>query len=258
MRIGISSAMYYGVLETEDAITEMQRYNIPCCEVFLETFSEYDAAFGKEIRSRLNGIDPVSMHVRGQHFEADILGKSARQREDGFGWLSRALDTGAEIGVKLYVYHGPQVLRGEFKPIVDWAADIARAASMARERGITMCWETVSWCALNSPDRVAEAAAACPDIGFVLDVKQVIETGYDLTTYVHAMGKRLLHVHALDYNAQGKHALPGCGRTDFPGLARALRELGYTGDVILEPYAWMARNEEEVARSIGYLRKVFG
>ncbi|MDR1568942.1 MAG: sugar phosphate isomerase/epimerase [Oscillospiraceae bacterium] len=257
MRVGVSSAIYYGLLKTEDAVVDMQKYNVPCCEVFLESFSEYDPSFGKLIRSRLNGIEAVSMHVRSQHFEADFLGKSIRQRRDGYDWLNRALDTGAEIGVKIYVYHGPQALRGERKPIIQWADDLNRAVEMAAARGIALCWETVSWCALNSPDRVTEAIGACPGIGFTLDIKQVIETGYDPLEYVRAMGGRLLHVHALDYDADGHHALPGKGRTDFFALADALRSIGYSGDVMLEPYSWMTADEDEMHASIEYLRNAF-
>ena len=258
MRIGLSSATYYGVMETENAVEDIRRFGVPCCEVFLETFSEYDTDFGRLVRSRLGDIEPVAVHARSQHFEADILGKSARQRTDGYYWFNRALDASAEIGVKLYVYHGPQALRGERRPISQWACDLRLAIELAARRGIELCWETVSWCALNAPDRVTEAISVCPDLCFTLDVKQAIETGYDPIDYVRAMGPRLRHVHVLDYDCVGRHALPGCGRTDFSALARELREIGYAGDVILEPYSWMARDENALRDSLDYLRCAFG
>jgi sugar phosphate isomerase/epimerase len=249
--------MYYGVWETEDAIQKMQSFQIPCCEVFLETFSEYDPAFGRLLRSRLGGMAPVSMHTRMQHFEADLLGQSPRQRSDAYKLFGQALDTGAALGVKHYVYHGPQAIRGKHWPIAAWGEDLAQIRAVAAERGIDFCWETVSWCALNTPDCVTEARSACPDMGFVLDVKQTLETGYDPFAFIQAMGPNLRHVHVLDRDADGRYVFPGRGRFDFPRLASILKTTGYAGDIILEPYSEMARDESALRASLAYLRELF-
>ena len=257
MRVGVTTACCYSVMETEDAVVDLQKYGVPCCEVFLETFTEYDPEFGKLIRGRLGGMEAVSIHCRTQHFDADFLGRSERQRKDGYFWLNRALDAGREIGAKIWVYHGPMVIRGKNRPIKHWAADLNRANELAMRRGLRLCWETVSWCAINSPGRVREAAEHCPDIGFVLDIKQVIETGFGTGEYIAAMGSRLKHVHALDYDANGNYALPGRGITDFAKLRDELLEVGYDGDIILEPYSEQAANEANMRASLDYLRGIF-
>lgn len=256
MNVGISTASYYSLLETEDAVREILKFNVSCCEVFLETYSEYSVDFGKLVKSRLNGMSAVSMHARTQHFETDIFGKSPRQKRDGFDWLRRALDAGHELGVKYYVYHGPMTIRSD-KPIAPLAEDIERANELATERGILLCWETVSWCAIHSPERLREAAECCPNIGFVIDIKQCIETGRDPAEFVRAAGSRAKHVHAMDYDARGVHALPGKGVTDFAKLKRELDAVGYGGSVILEPYAVHAQDETAMRESIEYLRRIF-
>ncbi|MDR0396411.1 MAG: sugar phosphate isomerase/epimerase [Oscillospiraceae bacterium] len=257
MRIGLTTGMYYSVMETEEALSYIGRFGVPCCEVFFETFSEYSTAFARELVSRLNGIEPVSMHTRTQHFETDLLGSSKRQRADGIDNFARALDAGAELGVKLYVYHGPMQIRGERKPIEKWRGALEYAAEMAAKRGIQLCWENVSWCALSDPERVEEAAEVCPRLGFVMDVKQAMQTRRDPLEYVKAMGKRLRHVHVLDKDEQGRPVLPGRGVYDFRRLADTLREMDYGGDVILEPYNELTRDEDALRSSLDYLRDIF-
>jgi len=249
--------MYYGTFETEDAVDKLNSMNIPCCEVFLQTFSEYSSRFGQLIRERLGSMQAVSMHVRMQHYQTDLLARSPRLRADSFDWFNRSLDAGAAFGAGIYVYHGPQVVRGERHNMERWGEGLAHARSLAAERNIDFCWETVSWCTLNAPDRVTEARRICPDMGFVLDIKQALETGYTPFEYIEAMGPNLRHVHAMDYDEQGNYALPGKGSFDFPKLATVLRECGYQGDIILEPYEEQARQDTKILESLMYLRDLF-
>ncbi|MDR2657928.1 MAG: sugar phosphate isomerase/epimerase [Oscillospiraceae bacterium] len=257
MRVGLTTGMYYGVMETEDALSYMHRFDVPCCEVFLESFCEYSTAFGRELKSRLGGMDPVSMHTRVQHFETDLLGQSKHQVADGIDNFARALDAGAELGAKLYVYHGPMSIRGERRPIAQWADALVYAVGMAAKRGIQLCWENVSWCIVNAPDRAIEAAEVCPSLGFVMDAKQALETQWDPVEYVKAMGSRLRHVHVLDKDEHGRSTLPGQGVYDFRRLADALRSMDYRGDVILEPYSALTRDEGALRASLDYLRSIF-
>jgi len=258
MRIGISTAAYYGRLETEDAAQRVASLGVPCCEVFLETYSEYSEGFGALVRKRLGAVEAVSIHAKTQHFETDIMGQSARQRADAFEMLERFYAAGKALGARLYVYHGPANMRGKAPRFSSWQEGIARAMDLGRAYGIELCFETVSWCWLNSPERVAEFLALWPDMRFVLDVKQVLELGQEPTLYVDTMGDRLSHVHILDYDANGRHVLPGRGVHDFRDLARALRGAGYRGDIILEPYAHVVTSDQALTDSIHWLRDTFG
>lgn len=257
MRIGLTSAAYYGQVETEHALDRIEKLGISCCEVFLETYSEYSGAFGALLAKRLHHTEAVSVHAKSQHFEADFLGQSARQREDAYRMLSGFLDAGQALGAGVYVYHGPANVRGAVPRIERWHEGIACAVEMAAQRGIDLAWETVSWCYLTSPSLVRAFRAQWPTLHFVLDTKQVYELGQDPLDYVDAMGDRLRHVHVLDFDADGRHVLPGKGVHDFRPLARALRETGYQGDVILEPYGSMMADDETLLASINWLRDVF-
>lgn len=257
MRIGLSTAAFYGRLETEEAAVRVAQLGLPCCEVFLETYSEYSADFGSLVRRNLGQTQAVSIHSKTQHFEGDLLGQSARQRRDALDMLDRFLDAGQALGAKIYVYHGPANLRGNLPAFSRWQDRIAAAIARCRERGILFAWETVSWCWLNTPERVGEFLSLWPEMYFVLDVKQVLELGQDPLDYVKAMGGRLCHVHILDYDDAGRHALPGRGVHDFRALAGALNSVGYRGDIILEPYAYILTNDQILLHSIDWLRETF-
>ena len=257
MRIGVSTAAYYGRMETEESAALIASLGVPCCEAFLQTESEYLPSFGLKLRQMAGGMNVVSVHNRTFHFESDLLGQSPRQRADGFLMLETFLQTAQLLGAHIYVYHGPPRLRGANPTLDRWQPFMEEAIARCKARGVRLCWETVSWAWLNSMERIDEFARRWPEVGFTLDVKQVMELGLEPARVADAMGDRLCHVHMLDFDENGRHALPGRGRSDFKAFSAALRANGYRGDIILEPYAGQTEDTGEVLRSLDWLRETF-
>lgn len=257
MTIGLSCAAFYGRMESEDQAAHLRAFPLDCCEVFLQTPSEYRAAFGRLVRQRLGGLPCASIHVKGTQFEPDLFGASARQREDAFATLRGALDAGQALGARWYVFHGPG---GAAAPITleSIRALPERFQAMqaeAQARGLEILWENVSWCALRRPEDVREAAARLPGLRFVLDIKQARRAGVEPFAMLEAMGGDIRHVHVLDWDASGRLCLPGQGVVDFDRLFGCLRALGYEGAVILEPYAAQAADEDALRRALDFLRE---
>jgi sugar phosphate isomerase/epimerase len=96
----------------------------------------------------------------------------------------------------------------------------------------------------------------CPELSFVLDIKQAIRAGVDPFAFLPVMGERLIHVHVLDFDQLGRLCLPGEGMFDFNRLRRELDAMDYQGDVILEPYASQTEDEHALHKSICYLRRI--
>ena len=257
MRIGMSTAAYYGRMETEESAALIASLGVPCCEAFLQTESEYLPSFGLKLRQMAGGMDVVSVHNRTFHFESDLLGQSPRQRADGFLMLETFLQTAQLLGAHVYVYHGPPRLRGANPTLDRWQPFMEEAIARCKARGVRLCWETVSWAWLNSMERIDEFARRWPEVGFTLDVKQVMELGLEPARVAERMGERLCHVHMLDYDENGRHALPGRGSSDFRAFSKALRAVEYQGDIILEPYAGQTEDTGEVLRSLEWLRETF-
>lgn len=259
MRLGLSSAAFYGGLETEESAAHLKGLPLDFCEIFLETRSEYGAAFGREVRRALDGLPCLSIHAQGIQFESALFGASPRQRRDAFETLTWVLDCGQALGARVLVFHGPPDLRGGLRPglIARLQETIAQVCALSGARGMYLGWENVSWCALKRPGDAAFLREACPELRFVLDIKQAYQAGEDPFDFLPVLGEKLCHVHVLDWDENGKLCLPGQGIFDFPRFRRELESIGYQGDILLEPYAAQAAGEAALLASLAYLREIF-
>jgi len=258
LKLGISTAAFYGRYEVEEAAAYISRLPVDCAEVFLQSFSEYSSAFGQLVRGELKTIPCTSVHPLGTSFENQLFSVSKRQEKDAFDIFRRVLDAGAQLGARVYVHHGrysPQITA------LPWnlsrnAEIISRMCETARQYDMVIGWENVYWCQLTEPSRVLEAKAALPQVRFTLDIKQAMRAGCDPIEFVHAMGDQLCNVHVCDWQEDGTLCLPGEGCFDFGALFEALREVGYDGPVIMEPYLKLIQSEEALERSIAFMRNI--
>lgn len=255
MNIGLSSAAFYGQMETEYAAGHLHEMSVDCCEIFLETPSEYSRSFGETVARCLQGVACVSVHAKGTQFEPDLFGRSHRQVEDAMGIFSGVCDAGQAMGARYYVFHGPAIFHHDMQPgnIHALQERFARMQEIAAGHGMEVLWENVSWCTLRTPEHVRQIKTLLPGVHFVLDVKQAFRSGVDWRDMVEAMGEDIRHVHVLDWNPQGELCLPGIGVVDWGEVICALRRVGYDGTVLLEPYERMSRDEIALQRSLDYL-----
>ena len=258
MKLGMSSAAFYGNGETEDQAARLLDYPLDTCEVFLQTYSEYSADFALLVKRRLAGLPCASVHPKGgTQFEQDLFGRSARQTRDAMGFYERVCEAGEALGARYYVLHGPFSVSGRLRvgQIHQLRERVLRIRAAAEKHGMELLWENVHWCALRGPEDVREMADILPEQRFVLDVKQAYRAGTTPFKVLEAMGAGVRHVHVLDVDASGGLCLPGQGVTDWRALMRELRDRDYQGALILEPYEWMARDPETLRRSLDFLRE---
>ena len=256
MKLGMSTAAYYGRMETEEAGALLATMRLDCCEVFLECGSEYTAAFGVEVSRALGGLPVYSVHPTGTQFEGALFGRSPRERADALRLFEGVLAAGRALGAGLYVFHGiPDFHRRGTGPNMPFIADVARGlCACALGYGMRLAWENVWWCQMSRPEHVAMVRDALPDAHFVLDIKQALHIGLDPLDFLPVMGERLVNVHVCDFDASGALCLPGQGTVDFAALFRALRDHGYDGPVILEPYAHLFSKQSEIEAALAALR----
>lgn len=259
MTVGLSSAAFFGRMDTEDQAAKVREFPVQCCEVFLQTGSEYTAAFGHLVRERLQGVNCVSVHAMSSQFESELFSIYHRQAEDALRQFEGVCAAGQAMGARYYVLHGRAgyVSPAKVQSIPNLQQTMARLHKTAASCGLEVLWENVSWCALRSVEDVLWVRQMLPEQRFVMDVKQAYRTGQDPQAMIRAMGDRLAHVHVLDQSGDGTLCLPGEGVTDWTGMAEALRSIGYGGAVILEPYERHTRDEDALRRSLAYLRQVF-
>ena len=257
MKLGLSTAAFYGRWETEEAAKRIGGMPVDCAEAFLQTGSEYERSFARLVRENFGPVRCTSVHPSGIQFENQMFGRSQRQRQDAFDAFCRVLDATAELGASYYVYHGWSTTQLSPRPFnLQANADmLAVMSEEAKKRGVTMAWENVFWCQLTNIERIRQVMDAAPNVRFTLDIKQAMRAGEDPIEMARVMGERLVNVHVCDWKENGKLCLPGEGCFDFDAFFAQLREQNYQGPVILEPYLALIESDEALMHALTYLKK---
>ena len=106
MKIGISTASLFLRLNNEDALPLLRKWHVPCAEVFLTSFSEYDPRFASALAAAKGDVNVHSVHVLNTQFEPQLYAEHPRVREDAFGWLKKAMKSAQNLGARNYTFHG--------------------------------------------------------------------------------------------------------------------------------------------------------
>ncbi len=266
MHIGISTASMYGRSNVEDSIAEIAACGADLCEVFLNTYSEYTPEFVDILRERLRAasITAYSVHPMGTQFEPQLFSAHQRQREDALKMFERILMGAQKIGASCYTMHGPSNLGGRILSHVryNFIGPITRdLCAMAKDYGVRVAWENVSWCLFRDPEfglRLRDAAKT-EDLFFTLDVKQALRSGHEPDEFIETVGDKMINLHLCDYvreNNDIRLAMPGQGQFDFADLAHKMLACGYAGPAFVEVYSMLYETLPELETSFRYLEDV--
>ena len=100
MKIGISTASLFGRFFTEDALKFLSDNRVETCEVFLESFCEYNKGFG-ELLNTLKGTTEVhSIHTLTTQFEPQLYSVNVRAQKDSFVLLDQTMQCAECFGAK--------------------------------------------------------------------------------------------------------------------------------------------------------------
>ena len=118
---------------------------------------------------------------------------------------------------------------------------LSRAASRAREVGVTLALENEHDCnvATSAEVRAALDAAASPDLHVIWDPGNAAMIDRGSFTGLGGLEKiynRVAHVHLKDVTATGSWVRIGDGIVDFAGLLRYLQDKGYDGYLSFETH----------------------
>lgn len=265
MNIGLSTASYFQKMQIEDAILDIGAHGVPVCELFLNTFSEYEPQFIEILADRLSraNVSVFSIHPMSMQFEPQLFSIHPRQREDALKLYERVLAAGKRVGARCYVMHGPARLFGGVKNI-----DLSRIAPIfvdlaarAAAYDIQLTLENVSWCVFNEPEfgvRLQEMTGGV--IKHTLDVKQAVRSGYDPMDFIRAVGENIINLHLCDATrlpAGGVHYdMPGFGEYDFVSMLDLLGKKGYRGPAFIEVYSDMYSQIPTLYESLARVEKI--
>ena len=204
---------------------------------------------GLELKGDLELYDPAEVKsVLGAHGlavlsltpgDVDLAHPDADVRSKAVDYYLRLLDFAAEVGAPIVGCHGEV---GRIRPVtsyeqeyVNYVVGVQRVAARAQELELRLAIEVLNRYESHLLNTAEEAVRfvedmGAPNVGLLLDAYHMNIEEADLYTAILAAGEHLALFHAADSNRQAV----GRGHTDFLGIMLALRNIGYSGAIIIE------------------------
>jgi len=243
---------------------------------------EDPAAIDGDAVKRALADTKLRVHVAGAFGPTrDLTHDEPRFRDECLSYLGETLRLCERWGARLLV--GPcysavgkrrQVPDEQRK--IEWeraVSGLRRAGAMAAEHGVTLGIEPLNRFETDLVNTAAQLSRLLHDVGHPA-VKGHLDTFHmhieekSVHDAVLSIGPQLVYVDA----SESDRGTPGTGQVDWEGLARALREIGYAGDCVIESFTpecrtiaaaaaiWrpLAPTQDALARDgLGFLRRRF-
>ena len=253
--IGISTASLFLKTNVEDSFEIIEKLGCKVVEVFLTTFSEYKKEFAEILKGRVKNVKVHSVHSLNNHYEPELFNASPRTQNDAEEIMRNVLNVGKEIGAEFYTFHGPARLKN--KPynvnFPEFGKRVERLNDICKEYGIELCYENVHWAYYYYPGFFKKLKDNSPNVKCTLDIKQAMQSGYDVYEYMDDMGDSIKTVHLCDV-VDGKTCLPGTGKFDFCRFFEEILKRDVQAPQLLEVYSGDYQTYDDLAKSLDYLR----
>lgn len=270
MKFGICNEIFQG-WKIDDVFTHCARLGYDAVEVAPFTLAKHVGEIPAAERARIReaaaraGIAISGIHwVLAQTEGFYLTSPDAAVRVRTADYFSALADFCADIGGKTIVVGSPK--QRSLLPGVThaqawaWATEVFRpSVRTAEARGVTICFEPLPAEDTNFVNTAAEAiqfarGLGSPNFKVILDVRAMSHEAKPIAQIIRESRGEFAYVHANDANMKG----PGFGDTDFGPIVAALRDVGYDGMVSVEVFKFDEGPEAIAARSLEYLRRVFG
>lgn len=238
MKLGMSTATYFGTISTENSFGILKSMGISDAEVFLSTYCEYEQNFIDKVVSQIGNIKIHSVHALGTQFEPELFSNSDRVQNDAIKILRKFLSAAKAMKAEYYTFHGP--LKVKKKPYnLNYqmlAKKINFIIDICKEYEIKLAYENVHYSYFDSPFFFDNIKSLCPDLYAVFDIKHSHQSGYNYKDYLKVIGERLAIVHLCDVNLDNSTTLPFQGIVDFESLFLEVKKYNSKAILLLELY----------------------
>lgn len=171
--------------------------------------------------------------------DVDLAHPDAPVRAEALDYYLRLLDFAAAVGAPLVSCHGAvgrvRALASHVEEYSYLLAGVQHIAARAAELGLRVAMEALNRYESHLLNTASQAVGfvkqvGATNVGILLDAYHMNIEEADPAAAVLEAGERLFLFHVADSNRQAM----GRGHTDFVALMRALRRIGYQGDVVVE------------------------
>ncbi len=265
MDIAISSAVFYPE-QTEEALKRAIELGFRKFEIFFNCDYEISGEYVKKLSEILSpvGAEVISVHPYTSLFEGVFFfSEYGRRTEEGLDKYKRFFEGAKALGARFFTFHGDRNIQG-IKPFEDGllptdgqVKSISRLCDAARDAGVELCLENVSWCKSSNFGYLKRMKEALGDkFKFTLDLKQAHRAGVSPYEYMDVFGDGIRNVHVSDSDELHDCLLPGEGQFDFPQLFKKLSDLSYRGDAVIEIYSTNFDTERQIVQSKKFLEEI--
>lgn len=249
MKIGLSSAVFYPYVNTEDSLKIIKSLGFECAEIFLNSFSEYSEDFIDKLiyQKNIYNISINSVHAFSSSFEPYLFDDYKRRRKDMIQSFKKVCKAGSKLGATCYTFHGMRyqdMSTINKKLVTDIYNELIYTAL---ENGIKLAQENVSWCMSANLDFLKFLKENCKyDLFFTFDIKQAYRANIEPAEYINVMGGKLVNFHINDKSKEKTCLLPGRGDVDYSNIMGLLNKNNYSGNGIIEVYRENYTSYEEL------------
>jgi D-psicose/D-tagatose/L-ribulose 3-epimerase len=245
MKFGVNAWVWVSPLTTEELAKlapTVAGMGFDLLEVPLESISDLNHERGATIL-RDNGLSVSACAAIGP--DRDLIHPDKAIRDNGMAYLRQAIDAAKTLGATnligpLYSAVGRtwQSTPDERSRDTDLLVSQLRSlAEYAGDRGVVLCLEPLNrfeTSFINLADQAIEVIDRVdhPACQIMLDTFHMNIEECSLGDAIRRTGKRLAHVHACE-NDRGA---PGSGHIPWDDVAKALKDIGYDGPVVIESF----------------------
>ncbi|MBA7563779.1 hypothetical protein ES708_05439 [subsurface metagenome] len=136
--------------------------------------------------------------------------------------------------------------------------NIRYLCDQAWEAGITVALENNPHTLAATPEELLDQVKRIErsNIAPMVDTTEAMEAGIDPACFIKQV--KPVHMHLSDYNKDAKHIPAGQGLSDWPAIITALKEINYSGRLVMEPsYRYFLENPDAgVQKSLAFINSL--
>ena len=245
MRFGVNTWVWVSPLSDVDLkalVPQIKRMGFDWIEVPIEGLNDFDyAEAAKLIRAHALGVSVVAAMSP----DRDLIHAEAATRENGAAYIRHCIEAAQTLGSPTLA--GPiysavgrvwqQTAAEREATLITLVGQLRALADYAGPRGVTLCLEPLNRFETSFINLASQAIEVVdrvnhPACQMMLDTFHMNIEERSLGDAIRATGKRLRHVHACE-NDRGA---PGSGHVPWNDVAQALKDIDYTGPVVIESF----------------------
>ena len=174
MKVGISTASFFGRYHAEDALKFLNEKKVGTAEVFLESYCEYKKSYGDILKKVKGNTEVHSVHTLTTQFEPQLYSLNERAKEDSFALLEGVLSVAKEVDARYYTFHGGA--RYKKTPLILNMDRVGKITQDIIDRcafyGLELAYENVHWCYYNYIGFFRELKKRTHGLKATFDIKQ--------------------------------------------------------------------------------------